>query len=122
MRSCSKGHFIDAPRGSPCPICERARNKERYRSDPDRRALSTYRWQQVRKLAAERDGNRCRFEGPDCRGRLEAHHIVAIKRGGAPYDLENITIMCKRHHFLLERETRIRRREGILGKAFPEPD
>jgi hypothetical protein len=29
---------------------------------------------------------------------------VAIKFGGAPYDLDNIAMMCKRHHFLLERE------------------
>ena len=79
---CSKGHrYTPASPRARCPVCERARNKERYQSDPDRRALSTYRWRQVRKLAAERDGNRCRFQGPDCYGRLEAHHIVAIKHG-----------------------------------------
>ena len=110
LRMCVKGHLLrDVPRGKRCPICEQARNKERYRSDPDRRALSTRCWKQVRKLAAERDGNRCRFEGDDCYGRLEAHHIVAIKHGGAVYDLDNIAMMCKRHHFLAERETRMRR-------------
>jgi Colicin/Pyocin-S2, DNase domain len=62
----------------------------------------------VRKLAAERDGNRCRFEGDDCYGRLEAHHIVAIKHGGAVYDLDNIAMMCKRRHFLAERDARMR--------------
>jgi hypothetical protein len=34
---------------------------------------------------------------------------VAIKHGGAVYDLDNIAMMCKRHHFLAERETRMRR-------------
>jgi 5-methylcytosine-specific restriction endonuclease McrA len=91
------------------PDLRAGEKRERYRSDPDRRALSTRRWKQVRKLAAERDGNRCRFEGDDCYGRLEAHHIVAIKHGGAVYDLDNIAMMCKRHHFLAERETRMRR-------------
>lgn len=62
----------------------------------------------MRKLAAERDENRCRFDGPDWNGRLEAHHIVAIKFGGAQFDLDNIALMCKRHHFLLEREARMR--------------
>jgi hypothetical protein len=110
LRMCVKGHLLrDVPRGKRCPICEQARSKERYHSDPERRALSTRRWKQVRKLAAERDGNRCRFEGDDCYGRLEAHHIVAIKHGGAVYDLDNIAMMCKRHHFLAERETRMRR-------------
>ena len=118
---CAKGHFYRRPRGKRCPICERARNKERYRSDPDRRALSTRQWQKVRKLAAERDGHRCRFEGDDCYGRLEAHHIVAIKLGGAPYDLENIAIICKRHHFLLERETRTGAEKGSSERRFPNP-
>jgi hypothetical protein len=62
----------------------------------------------VRKLAANRDQNRCRFDGPDCYGWLEAHHLVAVKFGGAPFDLDNIALTCKRHHFLLERETRMR--------------
>ena len=106
---CSRGHrYTPISKRSRCPICEKVRNAERYRTDPDRRLLSTRRWQQVRKLAAEHDSNRCRFEGLDCHGRLEAHHLVAIKFGGAPFDLDNIALMCKRHHFLLERETRMR--------------
>ena len=110
MAMCPLGHrYVPAPSArSRCPICERERNAERYRSDPDRRLLSPRRWKQVRKLAAERDENRCRFEGPDCYGRLEAHHLVAVKFGGPAYDLDNIALMCKRHHFLLERETRMR--------------
>jgi hypothetical protein len=112
MALCPRGHrFVRAHPKQRCPICEQARNKERYQTDPDRRALSTHRWQQVRKHAAERDGNRCHFEGDDCKGRLEAHHLVAIKFGGAAYDLANITMMCKRHHFLHERETRIQRQQ-----------
>src|SRR4029450_10193206 len=107
---CARGHIYDSapsPR-SRCPVCEKARKAERYRTDPGPRLLSTRRCQQVRNLAADRDDNRCRFEGPDCYGRLEAHHLVAIKFGGAAFDLENIALMCKRHHFLLERETRMR--------------
>jgi hypothetical protein len=110
MALCPAGHRdVPAPSArSRCSICEKARNKEPYRTDPDRRLLSTRRWQQVRKLAANRDQNRCRFDGPDCYGWLEAHHLVAVKFGGAPFDLDNIALTCKRHHFLLERETRMR--------------
>jgi hypothetical protein len=77
MRTCSKGGICCATYrvASAVRSASKRETKERYRSDPDRRALSTRRWKQVRKLAAERDGHRCYFEGDDCYGRLEAHHI-----------------------------------------------
>jgi hypothetical protein len=110
MAMCPLGHrYVPAPSArSRCPICPRERNAERYRSDPDRRLLSHAAGNRYANSQPNGTRTRCRFEGPDCYGRLEAHHFVAVKFGGPAYDLDNIALMCKRHHFLLERETRMR--------------
>lgn len=64
--------------------------------------LRTKEWQSVRQLAKARAGYRC--ENEDCKlpGFLECHHIVSPLKGGKPYDLANIKVLCRnchiRHH------------------------
>ena len=54
------------------------------------------RWAETRRTAFERDGWRC----VDCgrAGHLEAHHVTALHKGGAPYDLENLKTLCRSCH------------------------
>ena len=33
-----------------------------------------------------------------CHGRREVHHLRKVRDGGAPYALENLVIVCRRHH------------------------
>ena len=65
-------------------------------------ALSTHRWEWVRHATFERDGWRC----IDCGrpGRLEAHHVTPLHKGGAPYDLGNLKTLCRSCH--IERHRR----------------
>ena len=37
-------------------------------------------------------------------GRLEAHHVTPLHRGGAPYDLDNLETLCRSCH--IERHRR----------------
>ncbi|QDY69318.1 HNH endonuclease [Qingshengfaniella alkalisoli] len=62
----------------------------------------TQRWAAVRKQAKDRDDWKCVTCGN--RGRLEVDHIVAIRDGGAPYDLSNLQTLCVRCH---SRKTRL---------------
>ena len=62
----------------------------------------TARWKAVRKLAKDRDDWRCVECG--ARGRLEVDHIIAIRDGGAPFDLNNLQTLCIVHH---ARKTRL---------------
>jgi hypothetical protein len=56
------------------------------------RAIST----QLRRALLARDGTRCAFPGCGCRGR-DGHHVQAWAKGG-PTVLENLLLLCKRHH------------------------
>ena len=53
-------------------------------------------WARVRRAAFERDGWRCVECGRP--GRLEAHHVTALHKGGAPYDLDNLETLCRSCH------------------------
>ena len=54
------------------------------------------RWARVKRVVFERDGWRCvRCGGP---GRLEGHHIVALRAGGAAYDPANVETLCRDCH------------------------
>ena len=60
------------------------------------RSLKGSRWDRVRRAAFERDGWRCVECGRP--GRLEAHHIQPLHKGGAPFDLANLATLCRRCH------------------------
>ena len=64
-------------------------------------ALSAPRWAQARKQALESAGWRCERCGHA--GALEAHHRRPLHRGGAPYDPENLEVLCKPCHFAAHR-------------------
>ena len=53
-------------------------------------------WKRIRVQVLQRDDYRCR----DCgrAGRLEVHHLVAVRRGGAKLDPGNLLTLCFRCH------------------------
>ena len=58
--------------------------------------MDSRRWERTRLAVFERDGFRCRACGRP--GRLEAHHVRPLERGGDPYDLANIETLCRSCH------------------------
>lgn len=58
-----------------------------------------------------RDGT-CRFPGCHQRAHLDAHHVIPWTAGG-PTDLENLVLLCRRHHVLVH--------EGNLHLAWADP-
>ena len=59
---------------------------------------STYdsAWERVRRLVLERDGFRCRINGPKCETVAnEADHIVPVDAGGRRLDMTNLRAACK---------------------------
>ena len=68
------------------------------------RPIDRRRWARSRRAAFERDGWRCQACGRP--GRLEAHHVTPLHRGGAPFDLENISTRCKGCHLDAHRRKR----------------
>jgi hypothetical protein len=99
---CSQGHrYTRTTRHSRCPIC--ARDKQRYADDPHRKALSSYAWHKARAAARERDGNQCLYaDNGNCYGQLEVHHLISVRRGGPPFDLNNLVTVCRAHHEIIE--------------------
>ena len=67
--------------------------------------------ERVRRAAFERDGWRCRECGHP--GRLEAHHIRPLFKGGASYDLANVETLCRECHI-----DRHRRKPTALEAAW----
>ena len=57
-----------------------------------RAKLSTRRYQAARAAALERAAYRCEVCGKV--GRLECHHRTPLQRGGDPYALHNLQILC----------------------------
>lgn len=61
----------------------------------DESAVYGATWRKIRLAVLERDGYRCRIQGPGCRGRATAvDHIVPWRAGGALFDLENLRAAC----------------------------
>ena len=58
--------------------------------------LNRHRWADARRAAFDRDGWRCRECGRP--GRLEAHHVTPLHKGGDPYDLANVESLCRSCH------------------------
>jgi hypothetical protein len=54
----------------------------------------------LRELIGTLDGERCRFPGCTRHRRLHAHHVVHWENGG-PTDLDNLVLVCSRHHTLI---------------------
>lgn len=56
--------------------------------------------QPLRDFLGTLDGERCRFPGCTRRQKLHAHHVVYWSAGGAT-DLDNLVLVCSRHHTLI---------------------
>jgi hypothetical protein len=54
----------------------------------------------LRELLGTLDGERCRFPGCTRRRNLHAHHVVYWSDGGCT-DLDNLVLVCSRHHTLI---------------------
>jgi hypothetical protein len=54
----------------------------------------------LRELLGTVDGERCRFPGCTRRRKLHAHHVVHWSAGGRT-DLDNLVLVCGRHHTLV---------------------
>ena len=55
-----------------------------------------HRWRRIRLAVLERDGYRCRINGPRCTGlATQVDHIVEVTRGGAMYDPTNLRAACR---------------------------
>ena len=71
----------------------------------------TRRWRRLRLWIFDRDGWRCRKCGKP--GRLEAHHIEPVHKGGAPFEPSNILTYCRSCHIEHHRRTDPARRAWI---------
>jgi hypothetical protein len=85
----------------------------------------------LRELLGTLDGERCRFPGCTRRKKLHAHHVVYWSNGGAT-DLDNMVLVCSRHHTLIhaqgftltlhpDRRLEVRTPEGVAILHHPAP-
>ena len=65
------------------------------------RRLSGPQWDAARLRVLEGAGWRC--ERCQAAGALEAHHKTPLHRGGAPYDPENLLVLCRACHVAAHR-------------------
>jgi 5-methylcytosine-specific restriction endonuclease McrA len=72
------------------------REAQRYAASRERRTRGTAKWKAARAAARQRDGQRCTGCGTD-KG-LQVHHRVALKDGGAKYELANLETLCSDCH------------------------
>ena len=91
----ASGSGTAGPRSGPLALCG---------GGVSLRSAKGSRWQRIRRSAFERDGFRCRACGRP--GRLEAHHVRPLERGGDPYDLANIETLCRGCHIDRHRRQR----------------
>lgn len=84
MTMCSKGHRYTGRR---CLVCRPSGNR-----------LNTSRWQRMRRLVRQRDGNQCRSCGTST-GPLHVHHLV---EGGADTP-PNLVTLCSSCHGKIHR-------------------
>jgi hypothetical protein len=73
----------------------------------------------IRRALAARDA-RCRFPGCTAR-RCDAHHITHWVDGG-PTSLDNLMLVCRRHHTLLHEGGIAVERNALGGFTFVRPD
>jgi 5-methylcytosine-specific restriction endonuclease McrA len=57
----------------------------------------------IRARVLEREQHRCsgRFLGGECSASLHVHHIIPRNEGGTD-ELDNLMVLCSRHHPMLE--------------------
>jgi hypothetical protein len=83
----------------------------------------------LRRLLEARDGERCRWPGCTRRRHLQAHHRTHWAMGGET-SLDNLTLLCFRHHRLVHEggytiedagggDLRFRNRHGVLCPSIP---
>ena len=65
-------------------------------------SLNQRRWQAVRLKVLRRDNWRCTECGNP--GKLEVHHVNPLEHGGAKYDPDNLTTICRSCHIDLHRQ------------------
>jgi hypothetical protein len=86
----------------------------------------------MRRALDLRDGGRCRFPGCENSRWVDAHHIVHWARGGHT-KLDNLVLLCGRHHRLVHEggfsvtrsakgEIRFRRPDGEEVPPLPPPE
>lgn len=69
---------------------------------PDGSIMNNAEWASVRKRAINAYDHRCNICGteldakakPYTRTSIEIDHIIPISRGGSPYDLNNLQVLC----------------------------
>ena len=73
--------------------CPRCRHRQRS-------IYSSNAWQIARRHVLERAKLRCERCGTA--GLLDTHHVVAINSGGAPFDPDNLELLCRSCHRAVE--------------------
>lgn len=105
VKVCTCGRF------KPCPEHGDAARQRAQRETRYGRILTSSNWQKARKAVRARDGDRCQLdEDGTCYGRLEVHHLVPVREGGEPFDLDNLAVVCRGHHQQIEAKHRAARR------------
>ena len=67
-----------------------------YKVSERRNGTAEYRW---KKEIKKRDGYKCKMNNKECKGVLEAHHILAWRDyPDLRYDINNGITLCKFHH------------------------
>ncbi|HET9271893.1 MAG TPA: DUF222 domain-containing protein [Vicinamibacterales bacterium] len=74
----------------------------------------------IRRALNARDDHRCAFPGCDAR-RCDAHHVVHWMDGG-PTSLDNLVLLCRRHHTLLHDNGFTAERSHDGDAVFRRPD
>ena len=74
----------------------RARENAYKNSRPLREIYDSPRWRKVRQVALHRDGHQCVVCGTS--NRLSVHHIVPALTCADPFDVDNLTTVCRVHH------------------------
>jgi hypothetical protein len=75
----------------------------------------------IRRALRVRDEGRCRFPGCENRRFVDAHHIVHWARGGET-KLDNLVLLCSRHHRLVHEGGFRVARSGDGSFVFRRPD
>ena len=75
---------------------------------------SSRRWQVTRLAAIKRAHYRC--EKCERRGKLEVDHKVPIHRGGPPFDIDNLQVLCRQCHIAKTAKERRNSEQCIPGQ------
>jgi 5-methylcytosine-specific restriction endonuclease McrA len=93
---CGRHYEVSTGVRSRCGDRGRAYDRALSKQKRARRARSSLKWQKVRALASQRDGDRCLRCGSTTE--LQVHHIVSLANGGPEFDLTNLETVCSRCH------------------------